>query len=503
MIELTDLAVTTPAGTPLLPPISLHARPGTITALTGPSGSGKSTLLHALLGRIPATALTTGTARVGNHHPLTLNPLALRTFRRRHITYTGQDPAAALNPTMRVRALLTEYATLEHAEQALAAVELPTTYLRRRTHELSGGEQRRLALARALARRTPVLLLDEPFAGLHSRLQNSIAEVLRIHITTHGTTLVVSGHHHDILTDLADDTVALRPDHLSTDTRPPHPRKRPARHVLTASAATPADGTQPAKRSESPGGTANSLAAVRNPTALGATTGLTIGGDGPAVRGKSAETVLSVAGLRVVRGRRAVLEGIDCVVGPGEAVAVAGPSGAGKSTLARAVVGLQEIAAGKVHIEGRVGFVPQDSSGSLNPRRTVAQALRRAGDMAGLLGRVELSPELARRYPHELSGGQRQRVALARALATDPALLVCDEITSALDGATAEAIMGLLDRLRREQGLGLLVVSHDMPLVTRYCTEMHVLESGRIVESGAVTKLLGDPQHEATLALIG
>ncbi|GAB4589156.1 ABC transporter ATP-binding protein [Nocardia sp. IFM 10818] len=449
MIEITDLAVTAPGGAALLQPISLRARPGTLTALTGPSGCGKSTLLRALLGHVPAAAVVSGSVRVGDHSPLTLNPQALRAFRRHHITYTGQDPAAALNPTMRVRALLTECAEPAHAEQALAAVELPDSYLRRRPAELSGGEQRRVALARALARRTPVLILDEPFAGLHGRLQRSIARLLRTMVTEDGTTLIVSGHHHDILHEIADEVRALG----SSTTPSPSP--------------SPSPSSSPSSFRESP------------------------------------EAVLTVADLRVIRDRRAVLEGIDLAVDAGEAIAVVGPSGAGKSTLARAIVGLQRTAGGSVEIAGRAGFVPQDSTGSLNPRRTVAQTLRKAPDVAAALRTVELDPELAQRYPHELSGGQRQRVALARALTTNPALLVCDEITSALDPATAEAIMALLDRLRREHGLALLVISHDMGLVARYCTGMSVLESGRIVESGSVTDLLDAPQHDATLALIG
>ncbi|WP_067703604.1 ABC transporter ATP-binding protein [Nocardia jejuensis] len=488
MIELSDFAVTGPAGAALLTPICLRVPPGGITALTGPSGAGKSTLLRAMLGHLPARTAGTGALRVGDHRPLELNPKALRVFRREQVTYTGQDPAAALNPTMRVRALLTEYATLDHAEQALAAVQLPTAYLRRRPTELSGGEQRRVALARALARRTPVLLLDEPFAGLHSRLRNSISELLRAHVTAHGTTLLLSGHHHEALHDLADDTIALhsaRPITIDLGTSAaPNERSSANGAGAFAGAANPS----PPVPDE-----ADPLAPIHHrPTPdLGCSTN------------SSEPEILSVVELQVVRGKRVVLDDIELTVRAGQAVAVAGPSGAGKSTLARAVVGLQNSTRGRVRIDGRVGFVPQDSSGSLNPRRTIAQALRRSENVAQALARVELNPDMAQRYPHELSGGQRQRVALARALATDPALLVCDEITSALDDATAESIMTLLDRLRREEGLTLLVVSHDMPLIARYCTLVHVLESGRIVESGAVATVLDDPRHEATLALIG
>ncbi len=149
-------------------------------------------------------------------------------------------------------------------------------------------------------------------------------------------------------------------------------------------------------------------------------------------------------------------------------------------------------------------------------RRSVAQTLgrplRRIGGVSkrllaqritGLLDSVELASGLANRYPHELSGGQRQRVALARALAAEPAVLVCDEITSALDHNTAVSIMVLLDRIRAEHDTGLLVITHDMTLVIGHCSHLVVLDHGRIVESGSATAVLTNPVHTATRELLG
>ncbi|MFI5782774.1 ABC transporter ATP-binding protein [Nocardia sp. NPDC051570] len=458
MIVVEELSIRTASGALLLAPISLRVPSGGILGLRGPSGCGKSTLMRALVGQVPVGTTATGSVRVGEHAVLALEPDVLQRFRRQRIAFVGQDPGVALNPTMRVRSLLGELADPQRALEALAAVELPRSYLRRRSAELSGGEQRRIALARALARHTPVLVLDEPLAGLHGRLRSAVVRLLRDRAERDGTTIVVSGHDDAVLRELADEQIMI-------------------------GAAAPG---------------------VRY--------------DRPSARGvpeRSAEDagVLTLSNITVTIGRQRVLDGIDLRVAAGESVAVTGPSGAGKSTLARAVVGLRTPATGSIRANGRIALVPQDGTGSLNPRRTVAEALGRpllrqrgvrdATAIAELLRTVELNPELAHRYPHELSGGQRQRVALARSLALDPAVLVCDEVTAALDPGTAEAIMTLLDGLRRDRGLALLVITHDMNLVTRYCARMCVLESGRIVESGAVADLLAAPTHDATLALLG
>ncbi|KAA8888667.1 ABC transporter ATP-binding protein [Nocardia colli] len=228
---------------------------------------------------------------------------------------------------------------------------------------------------------------------------------------------------------------------------------------------------------------------------------------------------------------RAVLADIDLELAPSAALAIVGVSGAGKTTLARVIAGLHRSATGTLELHGTpilvtgrrrtqgsngIQLVTQNPRSALNPRRTVAQTLgrplRRIGGVprrqlpqriSDLLASVELAPELAARYPHELSGGQRQRVALARALAAEPAILICDEITSALDHATAASIMTLLDRIKNERTMALLVISHDMPLVAAHCPRMVVLDHGRVVESGETRAILAAPAHTATRELLG
>nr|WP_309234746.1 dipeptide/oligopeptide/nickel ABC transporter ATP-binding protein [Nocardia sp. XZ_19_385] len=227
-----------------------------------------------------------------------------------------------------------------------------------------------------------------------------------------------------------------------------------------------------------------------------------------------------------------MLSAIDLELPAGSALAVVGASGAGKTTLARVIAGLHQHATGFLELGDRrlrvgpgrriryggngIQLVTQNPLSALNPRRTVAQTLGRPlrrishtpehalrQRITELLDSVELAPELADRYPHQLSGGQRQRVALARALAADPAVLVCDEITSALDHATATSIMNLLDRIRSDRGTALLVITHDMRLVAGHCAHIVVLDHGAIVESGSATVILDAPAHAATRDLLG
>jgi oligopeptide/dipeptide ABC transporter ATP-binding protein len=232
------------------------------------------------------------------------------------------------------------------------------------------------------------------------------------------------------------------------------------------------------------------------------------------------------AGGRPVRA----VDGVDLTVRQGEIVALAGESGCGKTTLARTVLGLERPAAGEVRVDGaplrysgrdlrawrrRVQLVPQDPTGSLNPRRTVYDAVAEGlqiqkvpGDEATLvtaaLERAGLTPadRFARRHPHELSGGQRQRVLIAGALALSPELLVADEPVSSLDASVRGTILALLQRLRDELGLTVLVVTHDLGLAWNIADRIAVMYLGRIVEVGPVEHVLIEPSHPYTRALL-
>ncbi|MGW0561781.1 ABC transporter ATP-binding protein [Streptomyces sp. NPDC003016] len=477
-VEVTGLTVAAPDGRLLLDGGSLEVRPGRVTALTGPSGCGKTTLLRAVTGVLPPGARRTG-GRVEalGQDVLSLAPDALRALRRHHVAYLGQDPGSGLNPRMKVRRLLAEVAVdrgPDAVRALLAEVRLPTdrAFTGRRPGELSGGQQRRVALARALARRPAVLLLDEPTAGLDPQLRDEIAELLRHLAVGHRLAVALSCHDADLVARFADDVVDLSQDTAVPSPGPPLPVPRRA-----APRPLPEAGPR-----------------------------------------------LSVSGLHAAfaRGGRGVpvLHDVGLTVTAGASTGIVGPSGSGKTTLVRAVVGLHRPTGGTVTLDGvrlapaahartreqrrRLQLVPQDPLGTLNPSRTVGETLgrplrlhQRAGRREAparvleLLAHVGLPAAFAGRYPHELSGGQRQRASIARALAADPDVLVCDEVTSALDDRTADSVMDLLEDLRESRGLALVLISHDLRLVASRTETLLVLSGGRAVGSGPTRQILG------------
>jgi peptide/nickel transport system ATP-binding protein len=251
----------------------------------------------------------------------------------------------------------------------------------------------------------------------------------------------------------------------------------------------------------------------------------------PARPEPDAETLISVRGLDAFHGERQVLFGVDLTVNPRQCVALVGESCSGKTTLARCIAGLHRSFSGGVELRGRplaagarrrdrqtrreLQYVFQSPYNSLNPRKTigqiVGQPLRLFFDLdhaemqrrvAGTLERVRLSPSVVPRYPHELSGGERQRVAIARALAAEPSVLVCDEVTSALDVSVQAAIIHLIAELQREMQLGLLFVTHNLALIRTIADEVAVMSAGRIVERGKVDDVLDAPQDAYTRALL-
>ncbi len=238
---------------------------------------------------------------------------------------------------------------------------------------------------------------------------------------------------------------------------------------------------------------------------------------------------LVAKGLSLTVNRRTLLRGIDLELRPGRALALIGPSGAGKSTLARALVGLQPDLRGSLRygnrelvcappkhwreLRRRVQLCWQDPLRALDPRRSARASINEARELAGsppwpanaeslhkLASELGLAHESLERRPSALSGGQRQRVALARALASRPALLIADEITSALDRPLAVDIIGRLAS-RAQAGLGVLLITHDLSLLSDWIDEALVLDRGEVVERGAPASLLADPQHPTTRRL--
>ena len=248
----------------------------------------------------------------------------------------------------------------------------------------------------------------------------------------------------------------------------------------------------------------------------------------------SSESMLEVRGLDVAfgSGGRAVrvLNGVDLTIGTGRTVGLVGESGSGKSTLAKALVGTVRPSAGSIRIADvdtatlsrrdraamrrRVQMIPQDPYSSLDPRRTIGQALAEAIDprrpdvkrhreqIVEWLRTVRMPDDAIDRFPHEFSGGQRQRVAIARGLVVNPEFVIADEITSALDVSVQAEILNLVARLRRELGLSMLFISHNLAVVRHVSDDVVVLYRGDVVEQGPTEQVDSDPQHPYTRALL-
>ena len=270
---------------------------------------------------------------------------------------------------------------------------------------------------------------------------------------------------------------------------------------------------------------------VSAPTRCGPRRALPAGETLPADPVAVKDAVLSLRSVHSAYGSHTVVHEINFDLAPHECLALVGESGSGKTTLARSIAGLHSERRGEILLKGdpladssrgrsrearrMIQYIFQNPYGSLNPRRTIGQIVRQPVDLFGtgsgsdadklvgeMLERVSLTAAYAARYPDQLSGGERQRVAIARALICEPAVLVCDEVTSALDVSVQAAIVDLLAELQRDLGLSMLFVTHNLPLVRSIAQRVAVMNHGRIVELGTVDSVLLNPTDDYTKALL-
>ncbi|GAA2526280.1 ATP-binding cassette domain-containing protein [Pilimelia columellifera] len=436
--------------------------PGRVVALVGPSGCGKTSLALALLGSVrPGMVWAGGVAHLAGEPTGPAVPRRrLRRLRARAVGYVAQDPRTGLPPHRSLRRLIGDVLATrgaprpQRAAQTVAALRragLDGSFVDRRPHTLSGGQAQRAAVAVAVAGRPPILVLDEPTSGLDPATTTAVLDEVVRGARRDGAAVLLISHDDAAVTRYADEVVRLDPAGVAS--RPPalsvapRPRTEPGPDLPST-----VDGAPPALR-------------VRN---------LTVGRSGVGT----------------------LFDGLSLSVPVGGVVTVVGPSGCGKSTLLRTVAGLVEPAAGEMLFDGdplpyplasrpralrrRIQLVAQNPYASLNPHHRVGAIIARplrqfrtvppaalADEVDSLLALVSLDPDLAHRLPAALSGGQRQRVAIARALACRPRLLLCDEVTSALDAETAAAVVDTLDAVRRVSGTALVVVTHDPAVVAR------------------------------------
>jgi peptide/nickel transport system ATP-binding protein len=491
---------------------------GEVVALIGESGSGKTTIALSLMGYArPGCRIAGGKVRIGDIDVLSLSPRRLAALRGRRVAYISQSAAAAFNPAKSIMTQVIEGARIhglmsrETAEakaielfRALALPE-PENIGRRYPHQVSGGQLQRLMAAMALITDPDLVILDEPTTALDVTTQIEVLHAFKDVVRERRMTAVYVSHDLAVVAQMADRIVVLRDGEIqeigATD------------DLLTAPVS---DYTK-------------SLLAAAEPVVRRGS-GAPAGDAAPPlleVRGLVAGYGATVAGMPHLR----VLNEIDFAIRSGATLGVIGESGCGKSTLARVIAGLVPAAAGSVlfngvplspAVSGRsreqlrgIQIVFQMADTALNPAQTVDSILRRplafyhglAGEpqhrrVAELLDLVRLPAHLAERYPSELSGGQKQRVNLARALAAKPALILCDEVTSALDTVIGAAILDLMAELRRELGVAYMFISHDLSIIRAICDDVMVLYSGWKVEFGSRSAMASRPFHPYSDLLI-
>jgi len=449
---------------------------------------------------------------------------------------------------------------------AEAHLDASPEFLRRYSHQLSGGQQQRVAIAMAFACRPSLIVLDEPTTGLDVTTQRHVLETIRTLCRSYGVAAVYVSHDLAVVGQLAQQVAVMYAGRVvelgPTETifgRPVHPYTRALLRAVPSPERSEVlegiEGQAPRPGRRPPG----CFFAPRCPDvlpvcresappiiALEAGTQLVrcVRAGEPATRGVGIRTVvagdpakapsggtLEVRELCARYGLQPVLFEVDLRVGPEQCVAIVGESGSGKTTLARCVVGLHDNWTGNVDFCGeplacgarrrtkgslqRIQYVFQNPYTSLNPRKTVGQiveqplehfshlpAAERERRVVAVLDDVSLSPDFLGRYPDQLSGGERQRVALARALVVEPELLVCDEVTSALDVSVQAIIVELLRRLQRERNLAMLFITHNLALVRSIAQTVVVLSEGKVVEQGPVEEVLERPHDRYTIRLL-
>jgi peptide/nickel transport system ATP-binding protein len=504
---MEGLRVETAAGAVLVHDIDLHLAGGEVLGLIGESGAGKSTIgLAALAFARAGCRITGGRILLSGVELRHLDAAGRRAIRGTRVAYVAQSAAAAFNPAMNIgdqvceapvrHGLMTRRQARVHSVELFRAFDLPDPekFGGRYPHQVSGGQLQRAMTAMAIACRPDVLVLDEPTTALDVTTQIEVLSQLKQVIARFGTAALYVSHDIAVVAQIADRIMVLR-----------HGR-------MVETGATAQILNQP--RSDY----TRALIAERKPAATGAAVA-------------RAAIVLDVQDLCVAYGRRDVVKSARFTIAKGETVAIVGESGSGKTTLANAISGQVAARSGAVSFFGaplaahyssrnrdalrRIQLVLQSPDIALNPRHSIElivgrplkfyfcmQAQARRARVADLLTLVGLDPSIATRTPGQLSGGQKQRVCIARALAAQPDLIVCDEITSALDPLVAEEILVLLRRLQAELGTAYLFITHDLANVRRIADRMILMLDGRIVAEGTATGLLSNPTHPYLIKLL-
>lgn len=514
LVEIRGLKVeaTTDSGRriDIIKGVDIDIADGEIVALIGESGSGKTTIALTLMGYArPGCRISGGSVKIAGRDMVQLSEAERAEVRGTKVTYVPQSAAAAFNPAQKIIDQVIEVTRIHHLmppqEARARAVELfkalslpnPETIGERYPHQVSGGQLQRLSAAMALIGDPKLVIFDEPTTALDVTTQIEVLRAFKSAMRKGGISGVYVSHDLAVVAQIADRIVVLKGGEVQ-ETGTTRDILENAQHPYTKELLTAFHDkvrvVTPAKHEQ-----ATPLLNIENLIA------------GYGTRGEDK--------MPLVRA----VDSVNLAVYPGRNLGIIGESGCGKSTLARAIAGILPAASGHVVFEGkqlnadarrrtsdqlrRMQIVFQYADTALNPSKPIEDILGRpltfyhglkgkARDarIDQLLDMVKLPRSVRHRHPSGLSGGQKQRVNFARALAAEPSLIICDEITSALDTVVASAIIDLLGELQRELGLSYIFISHDLSVVETICDEIVVMYGGQKVEH-LETDAIKSPTH--------
>ncbi len=488
--------------------VSFDLPKGRVLGLIGESGAGKSTIgLASLAYGRGGVRITGGEVLLNGHNILESGKKAIRGVRGSQVCYVAQSAAAAFNPAHRLMDQVIE-AAREHSGESKAvltqrAVALfeslglpdPQSIGDRYPHQVSGGQLQRIMTAMALCSEPDLIVFDEPTTALDVTTQIDVLAAIRNAIKQTGVAALYISHDLAVVAQIADEMMVLRNglvvEHGTTQQIIESPAQDYTRALVNVRAIEHPQATD----------TQKPLLEVNHITA-------------------------SYPG-----SPEPVLRDVSVQLQPGHTLAVVGESGSGKSTLARVITGLLAPSQGSVEFNGtplsadlagrtrddlrQLQMIYQMADVAMNPRQTVRTIIGRpltfyfglrgkdkSKRIHELLESIELGPEYADRYPAELSGGQKQRVCIARALAAKPQLIICDEVTSALDPLIADGILKLLLNLQQREQVAYLFVTHDIATVRAIADSIAVMYQGQVVRYGPKSEVLSPPFDDYTDLLL-